>query len=68
MHNNTFYNDKKGIRFDYGVVVKKGLSVDFVYGRMKDKGTSYEKRNSYYSSKKGDWSNIYVLALNYKFR
>ncbi|MDD6119439.1 MAG: hypothetical protein PUB57_02755 [Selenomonadaceae bacterium] len=68
VHNNTFYNDKKGIRFDYGVVVKKGLSVDFVYGRMKDKGTSYERRNSYYSSKKGDWSNIYVLALNYKFR
>ncbi len=64
VHNNTFYDDRKGVRLDYGWVLKKGLSVDFVYARMKDKGTSYDDvdRN------KGQWSNIYVAALNYKFR
>lgn len=68
VHNNTFYDDKEGFRLDYGVVVKKGLSVDFVYGRMKDKGTLQTKYDNQNDVHKGDWSNIYVLALNYKFR
>lgn len=67
VHNNTFYDGKKGLRFDYGMVLKKGLSVDFVYGRMQAKdGAGYG--NSGHKIQKGDWSNIYVLALNYKFR
>ena len=61
-HNNTFYDDRKGVRLDYGVVLKKGLAVDFVYGRMQKKG-SYQA-----NADKGDWSNIFVAALNYKFR
>ena len=64
VHNNTFYNDRKGLRLDYGVVLKKGLSADFVYGRMKDKGTSYDN----FDRNEGKWSSIYVLAFNYKFR
>ena len=59
-HNNTFYDDHKGIRLDYGMTLKKGLSADFVYGRMKDKGT--DGKNS------GVWSNIFVASLAYKFR
>lgn len=62
VHNNTFYDDRKGFRFDYGMTIKKGLSVDFVYGRMQKKGTDGNRYT------KGDWSNIYVAALNYKFR
>lgn len=65
VHNNTFYDGKKGLRFDYGVTVKKGLSVDFVYGRMQAKNGV--KGNGNYVQK-GDWSNIFVAALNYKFR
>jgi len=64
-HNNTFYDGKKGLRLDYGVTVKKGLSVDFVYGRMQAKNGV--KGNGNYVQK-GDWSNIFVAALNYKFR
>ena len=67
VHNNTFYDGKKGLRFDYGVTVKKGLSVDFVYGRMQAKDKA-GYGNSGYKIKKGDWSNIFVAALNYKFR
>ena len=65
VHNNTFYDGKKGLRLDYGVTVKKGLSVDFVYGRMQAKNGV--KGNGNYVQK-GDWSNIFVAALNYKFR
>ena len=65
VHNNTFYDDKKGFRFDYGMVIKKGLSVDFTYARMQDKGTV---TSSSELASKGDWSNIFVAALNYKFR
>lgn len=64
-HNNTFYDGKKGLRLDYGVTVKKGLSVDFVYGRMQAKNGV--KGNGNYVQK-GDWSNIFVAAINYKFR
>ena len=67
VHNNTFYDGKKGLRLDYGVTVKKGLSVDFVYGRMQAKDKA-GYGNSGYKIKKGDWSNIFVAALNYKFR
>lgn len=67
VHNNTFYDGKKGLRLDYGVTVKKGLSVDFVYGRMQAK-ESYGYGNSGHKIQKGDWSNIFVAALNYKFR
>lgn len=67
VHNNTFYDDKKGLRLDYGMVVKKGLSVDFVYGRMKDKGTStYNDKR--YGNYKGQYSNIFVVSANYKFK
>ena len=62
-HNNTFYDDRKGIRFDYGMVLKKGLSFDVVYGRMQDKGTSAAVDRA-----KGHWSNIFVASLAYKFR
>lgn len=65
VHNNTFYDGKRGIRFDYGVTVKKGLAIDFVYGRMKAKNGV--NGNGHYVQK-GDWSNIFVAALNYKFR
>lgn len=65
VHNNTFYDGKKGLRLDYGVTVKKGLSVDFVYGRMQAKDGV--KGNGNYVQK-GDWSNIFVAALSYKFR
>lgn len=65
VHNNTFYDGKKGLRLDYGVTVKKGLSVDFVYGRMQAKNGV--KGNGNYVQK-GDWSNIFVAAINYKFR
>jgi hypothetical protein len=65
VHNNTFYDDKKGFRFDYGMVIRKGLSFDFTYGRMQDKGTVTSKSDI---SQKGDWSNIFVASLNYKFR
>lgn len=73
VHNNTFYDGKKGLRLDYGYVLKKGLSVDFVYGRMKAKenisaGVSGSYVNASHKISKGDWSNIYVVALNYKFR
>lgn len=67
VHNNTFYDGKKGLRLDYGVTVKKGLSVDFVYGRMQAK-ENYGYGNSGHKIQKGDWSNIFVAALNYKFR
>lgn len=67
VHNNTFYDGKKGLRLDYGVTVKKGLSVDFVYGRMQAKDKA-GYGNSGYKIQKGDWSNIFVAALNYKFR
>lgn len=67
VHNNTFYDGKKGLRLDYGVTVKKGLSVDFVYGRMQAKDNA-GSGNSGHKIKKGDWSNIFVAALNYKFR
>lgn len=63
VHNNTFYDDHKGVRFDYGMVLKKGLSFDVVYGRMQDKGTSAAN-----DANKGHWSNIFVASLNYKFR
>ena len=66
-HNNTFYDGKKGLRLDYGVTVKKGLSVDFVYGRMQAKDNA-GYGNSGHKIKKGDWSNIFVAALSYKFR
>ena len=66
VHNNTFYDGKKGLRLDYGVTVKKGLSVDFVYGRMQAKDSYYNNSNGKFQ--KGDWSNIFVAALNYKFR
>ena len=62
-HNNTFYDDQKGIRLDYGMVLKKGLSFDIVYGRMKDKGTSSDGVDN----NKGRWSNIFVASLAYKF-
>lgn len=65
VHNNTFYDGKKGLRLDYGVTVKKGLSVDFVYGRMQAKD-GFKGNGNYVQ--KGDWSNIFVAALNYKFR
>lgn len=65
VHNNTFYDGKKGIRFDYGMVIRKGLSVDFVYGRMQAKNSA---SGNGHSVQKGDWSNIFVAALNYKFR
>lgn len=65
VHNNTFYDGKKGLRLDYGVTVKKGLSVDFVYGRMYAKD-GFKGNGNYVQ--KGDWSNIFVAALNYKFR
>ncbi|MGN8831531.1 hypothetical protein ACTQV0_04490 [Selenomonas montiformis] len=67
VHNNTFYDGKKGLRLDYGVTVKKGLSVDFVYGRMQAKD-NYGYGNSGHKIQKGDWSNIFVAALSYKFR
>ncbi len=67
VHNNTFYDGKKGLRLDYGVTVKKGLSVDFVYGRMQAK-ENYGYGNSGHKIQKGDWSNIFVAALSYKFR
>lgn len=72
-HNNTFYDNKRGLRLDYGIVLKKGLAVDFVYGRMQNLGSQIvwdktNRINKYDTSKKGDWSNIYVVALNYKFR
>ena len=60
VHNNTFYDDQKGIRLDYGMTLKKGLSADLVYGRMKDKGTD--------GKDSGKWSNIFVASLAYKFR
>lgn len=63
VHNNTFYDDKKGIRLDYGYVFKKGMSADLVVGRMKDKGTSSNK-----DAKKGKMSNIVVASLSYKFK
>lgn len=65
VHNNTFYDGKRGFRFDYGMTIKKGLAVDFVYGRMQAKDNAY---GNGHSVQKGDWSNIYVVALNYKFR
>ena len=65
VHNNTFYDGKKGIRFDYGVTIKKGLAVDFVYGRMQAKENA---SGNGHRVQKGDWSNIFVAALNYKFR
>lgn len=67
VHNNTFYDDKKGLRLDYGVVVKKGLSLDFVYGRMKDKGTS-TYNDEKYGNYKGQYNNIFVASMNYKFK
>lgn len=65
VHNNTFYDGKRGIRFDYGMTIKKGMSIDFVYGRMKAKNNA---SGNGHSVKEGDWSNIFVAALNYKFR
>lgn len=63
VHNNTFYDDRKGIRLDYGYVFKKGMSADLVIGRMKDKGTSSNN-----DPDKGKWSNIVVASLAYKFK
>lgn len=65
VHNNTFYSGKEGIRFDYGMVIRKGLAIDFVYGRMKAKDSA---SGNGHKVQKGDWSNIFVAALNYKFR
>lgn len=71
VHNNTFYDGKRGIRFDYGMTIKKGMSIDFVYGRMKAKNDVSNGTKNYgngHNVHKGDWSNIFVASLNYKFR
>lgn len=60
VHNNTFYDDKKGLRLDYGYVFRKGMSADIVVGRMKDKGTD--------GHDKGKYSNIVVGSIAYKFK
>lgn len=63
VHNNTFYNDMKGLRLDYGYVFKKGMSVDLVYGRMKYRGAGSTVWTS-----KGDYNNIIVGSLSFKLK
>lgn len=62
VHNNTFYDNRKGVRLDYGYVFKKGMSADICYGRMKDKGMGK------YTEGKGHMSNIVVASISYKFK
>lgn len=64
VHNNTFYDDMKGLRLDYGYVFKKGMSVDLVYGRMKNKGTGKD----FAWTSKGDYNNIIVGSLSFKLK
>ena len=64
VHNNTFYDDMKGLRLDYGYVFKKGMSVDLVYGRMKNKGTGTD----FAWTSKGDYNNIIVGSLSFKLK
>lgn len=65
VHNNTFYDDMKGLRLDYGYVFKKGMSVDLVYGRMKNKGTGKYPHDW---TSKGDYNNIIVGSLSFKLK
>ena len=62
-HNQTFYNDARGWRLNYGHTFRKGFAGDISISRMQDKGGS-----DYQDPANGKWKTAVVAEIAYKFR